>query len=222
MSLEIIHLRKALKFCMLDDDRAFSALRREAYEDRRRQESSGEGGGDFFGPFWSDAKRFAIDGDDLVAATGRRIEVHEGRARLYPILCERFSDWWRRFEGAMNEPLVPLGESVHARLQFDDLDVTIKVDNLLSFQIDRERHRLIYPYFSEAPPLSQRWARIGLWVMAEALNRFRPQDMVILDAQRGRSFSLRELDFRGDEEDIFMDRMAELRVLWDNILDEAA
>lgn len=222
MSLDLINLRKALKFCMLDDDKAFSALRREAYEDRRRIEFSGEGGGDFFGPFWSDAKAFATEGANLVAATESRVEAHGGRSRLYPILCERFSQWWYQFERTINEPLIPLRETVHARRDFDDLDVTIKVDNLLAFQIDRDRHRLIYPYFSESPPLSQRWARVGLWVMTEVLEGFRGLDMVILDVQRGRSFSLREIDFRGDEEAIFMNRMAELRVFWDNILDEAA
>lgn len=222
MSIDVIHLRKALKFCMLDDNSAYSELRREAYNDRRREEFPDEGGGDFFAPFWSDAKSHAIFDTDLVAATDERIESNGRRTRLYPILSDRFTDWWRRFEGAMNEPLTALSESVHARRDFDDVGITIKVDNLLSFRIDAERHRLIYPYFSERPPLSDRWARVGLWVMAQTLEGFRPEDMVILDVQRGRSFSLRDVDFQGDEEELFSQRMAEIRVRWDSILDEAA
>lgn len=222
MSLELIHLRKALKFCMLDDDRARSALRREAYEDRRRHEQPGEGGGDFFVPFWSDAKAFAIHGDDLEIATTMRIERHGGRRRLYSILCPQFIDWWNRFEGAMNEPLVPLDENVHARHEFEELGITLKVDNLLALRIDRDRHRLIYPYFSERPALSTRWARVGLWAISETLDGFRPQDMVLLDVQRARSFSVREIDLRGDEEAIFTERMAELQDIWDEIVEEDA
>lgn len=222
MSLDTIHLRKALKFCMLDDDRAYSALRREAYEDRRRVAFPSEGGGDYYGPFWSDAKSFAIEGTDLATATSSRIESNGRRSRLYPILSARFSDWWHRFESGVNEPLTALTESVHNRHDFDDLGITVKVDNLLAFQIDRERHRLIYPYFSETPTLTERWARVGLWAMTETLETYRLADMVILDVQRARSFSVREVDLRGDEESIFTERMTELRVLWDSILDEAA
>ncbi len=138
------------------------------------------------------------------------------------MLAERFEEWWQTFEGTMNERLTPLSESVHAWHDFDELGVTIKVDNLLAFQIDRERHRLIYPYFSEEPILSERWGRVALWIMSQALEGYRVEDMVILDVQRGRSFSIREVDLVGDEEQIFITRMAELRVLWDNILDEAA
>ncbi|MCL4672434.1 MAG: hypothetical protein KJZ64_05760 [Sphingomonadaceae bacterium] len=222
MTLEVIHLRKALKFCMLDDTRAFSALKREAYEDRRRLEVPEDRGGDFFAPFWSDAKAHAVFGTDLLTETAGRINVHRGRARLYPILAARFIEWWRQFSGAMNEPLVPLNESVHARYDFGELGITIKVDNLLCFQIDRDRHRLIYPYFSEEPSISERWARVGLWIMHQALSDFRIQDMVILDVQRGRSFTVRDIDLRGDEEAIFTDRMTILRSLWDSIMDEAA
>lgn len=222
MSLEIINLRKALKFCMLDNEQAERALRREAYEDRRRTEYPGEGGGDFYGPFWSDAKSFAVEGTDLEVATTVRIDSHGGRRRLYSILCPQFMEWWQQFEGTMNEPLRPLNESVHARFDFDELGVTLKVDNLLSFQIDRERHRLIYPYFSETPPLSPTWARVGLWAMCQALETFRPQDMVILDIQRARSFSVREVDLQGEEEQLFLRRMTELREIWDQIMADAA
>ena len=105
---------------------------------------------------------------------------------------------------------------------FDDLGITVKVDNLLCFQIDRERHRLIYPYFSEEPAISGRWARVAIWVMSQVLDEFRPEDMVILDVQRARSYSVREIDLRGDEAEIFANRILELREIWEEILEEAS
>jgi len=178
-----------------------------------------KGGGDFFGPFWSDAKSHAIHGSDLHAATQGRIANLAGRERLYTILCRQFIDWWQRYEGSMNEPMTPRPKNVHARHDFDELGVTIKVDNLLCFQIDRDRHRLIYPYFSEAPPLSPRWARVGLWVASQALANFSILDLVILDIQRARSFSVREVDLQGDEQQIFFRRMLQLSEMWSEILE---
>lgn len=222
MSLNTIHLRKVLRFCMLDDERALSALRREAYEDRRRVEFPREGGGDFFGPFWSDAKGYACHQANLQSATDARIESNDRRARLYPILCSQFIRWWREFERAINERLIPIDESINGRLEFSELAITLKVDNLLCFRLDRERHRIIYPYFSEAPILNPYWARVGLWGMHQVLSDYRIEDMVLLDVQRGKSFSTREIDLRGDEEQIFLRRASQLLEIWNRILDEAA
>lgn len=222
MSFELINLNKLLRICALHDDKARSALKREAYQDRRREEHPSESGGDFYGPFWSDAKSYATEGTDLELATSMRIERHGVRDRLYSVVCPQFIEWWQRFEGSMNEEMAPLDENVHARREMDGLGITVKVDNLLCFRIDPDRHRLIYPYFSEEPSLSSRWARVGIWVMSQVLEGFRVQDMVILDVHRARSFSVREIDLRGDEADIFAARIVELREVWEEILEEAS
>ena len=90
----------------------------------------------------------------------------------------------------------------------------MKVDNLLALQIGDDGHRLVYPYFSEQPVLQPRWARVGLWLMSEALADFSMVDMEILDVLRARSYSGRSLFLRGDEEAIFATRYAELVDEW--------
>lgn len=222
MTIDLINLGKLLKFSMLNPEGTERALRREAYDDRRRLEAPGEGGGDFHAPFWSDAKAHVISGLDLHEATDDRIVRNYRRARLYPLLRDQFIEWWQEFQRSTNETLMPLEESVHARKVFDGLGVTVKVDNLLAFQLGEGRHRLIYPYFSEAPALTDRWARIGLWLMSEALPAYSSEDMVLLDVHRARSFSVRSVSFTGGEEADFSSRMMQLRHVWDGVLADQA
>lgn len=217
MSIELIHLRKLLKFCCLDDDRARSALRREAYEDRRRVEFPSEGGGDFHAPFWSDAKNHVSHGLDLEEATDIRVERNYRRSRLYPLMKDRFLDWWRDEQRTTNQVLRPIEENVHARHAFDDLGIVVKVDNLLSLKVEANHHRLIYPYFTESPALSATWGRVGLWIMGETLSQWSIHDAVILDLHRTRSFSTATHPMNGDEREILVNRVRVLRDIWDEL-----
>lgn len=220
MTIDVIHLRKLLKFLQLNPAQTRSALRREAYEDRRREEFPDEGGGDFHAPFWSDAKAYVTQGSDLNDAVDYRIQRNDRRARLYPMMRDRFLEWWEEFERGTNETLVPQEERVHARHRFEDLGITVKVDNLLALGLGEDRHQLIYPYFSEAPPISPRWARVGLWVMAETLEAYSVDDMLIVDIHRARAFSTRTTPLQGDEGEMLAARMSELRDIWNEILAE--
>lgn len=101
-------------------------------------------------------------------------------------------------------------ERVHNRYPVPGLELTVKVDNLLGLKIGDDRHRLVYPYFSEKPVLSEKWARIGLWLMSEALSDFSVTEMEILDVLRGQSFSGKSVFFTGDEEAIFARRFTEM------------
>jgi hypothetical protein len=217
MTIRSINLRKLLQFCALDERQTLSALRKESYQDRRRAERLQEGGGDFFAPFWSDAKSFVTHGLNLHEATDDRIIKNRLRARLYPILKDGFLQWWEAQLRGTNQLLVPLEDSIHARIRLDNLDITVKVDNLLSLQVGQHYHRLVYPYFCEHPVLSGQWARVGLWTMTRALPHIDPQEMHILDVQRARSFSLLQHPFKGNEEDILTLRCEQLLQIWHEI-----
>lgn len=72
MSMRRVHLRKLLKIMFLEEGPRRSALRTDIREDRARAaDNGGEGGGDFYGPFWSDAKRHVFGMHDLHTATIR-------------------------------------------------------------------------------------------------------------------------------------------------------
>ena len=221
VSLETIHLRKLLKFFALNDERARSALRREHYEDRRRAEFPNEGGGDFHAPFWSDAKSHVSHGLDLGEATEIRIERNDRRSRLYPIMTDRFLAWWQIEQRGTNEVLRPLDENVHGRLTFADLQMTVKVDNLMSFQVGVDGHRLIYPYFSETPALNEHWGRLALWVMGQVLTSFSVEDGVVLDLHRSASYRTHTHALWGDENARFAASVRRLQRIWDEITAEA-
>lgn len=218
MSLNVIHLRKLLKFCSLNDERARSALRREAYEDMRRLENPTEGGGDFHAPFWRDAKNHVCHGMSLEDATEIRVERNYRRGRLYPLMKDAFLDWWLEMQRSTNETLRPVEENVHARQVFEDLGITVKVDNLLSLQLGHDRHRLIYPYFSEEPAISETWARVGLWMIGETLSDWDVDDAVLLDLHRRRSFSTSTHQLRGNEQALLQRRVHDLREMWNEAM----
>jgi hypothetical protein len=221
MSFETIHLRKLLKVLYLDRGAQISELRSDIRSEIARDAGAGGEGGDFHGPFWSDAKDHVFHRSDLRDTVRARIESNPARARLYPQLRDGFLLWWEERRRWTNEPFQPI-DSPRARYLFQDLGATVKVENLLAVRDARGADRLIYPYFSEEPPLSEEGARIGLWLMSAALPAYRSERLRILDVMRGRSFSTDRVPLQGDEERIFRERYGRLleqwRKLWDDYL----
>ena len=121
---------------------------------------------------------------------------------------------WDDEQRGTNELILPLEESVHARYNLEDFNITVKVDNLLSLQIGQDRHRIIYAYFRDTPILPPRWIRVGLWPMQTALSDFEIEDMRILDVQRGNAYSVLNCPLNGDEEALLLARCHELMTLW--------
>lgn len=60
MSLRSIQLRKLLKILYLPQNRQVTALRGDIREEIAREVGDSGGGGDFYGPFWFDAKGHAL------------------------------------------------------------------------------------------------------------------------------------------------------------------
>jgi hypothetical protein len=216
MTAKTLHLGKLLKFFGLIEQPLITELRKELRAERKKLNGiKSEGGGDFHVAFWSDAKLHVIGIHDLIAQTETRIDVSPQRRRLYPLLADGFLEWLNRLKRSTNERVGWREGSVHNHFEIPDFELTLKVDNLLCLKIGDERYRLIYPYFSEKPILSEKWARVGLWLMSEALPDHDIADMEILDVLRGRSFAGGSTFLKGDEEMLFAQRYRDILTDWD-------
>lgn len=223
MTIKVINLNKLLKLCALSEKGLISALRADLRAERDKRDKAEDeevGGGDFHVPFWSDAKMHVMGALNLTGQTIIRIDKHSGRKRLYPLLEKGFLAWFDQLRRGTNETVTWLPESIHNHHDIPELDLTVKVDNLLGLKIGPDKHRLVYPYFSERPILSEKWARVGLWLMREALPRFSITDMEILDVLRGRSFSGASIFLKGDEEALLAKRFEEMLAMWHELRPE--
>lgn len=214
MSLERIGLAKVLVLFQASDPQRRRMLREDIRSEIRRESGLGSGsGGDFYVPFWADAKRHVAGEADLRAATHARIASNDRRSRLYEMLANGFLTWWEERRRLRNEPFTIHEEPLRARYEALGLG-TIKVENTLSITVVGDGRRVIYPYFCEDPELSQEAARIGLWLMSECFAEYAPEQMRILDVIAGRSFSVLDTPLMGDEEEQFLMRYADLLGQW--------
>ena len=220
MTPKTVNLNKLLRLFQLSDQPLKSALRKEIYSEIRKLEGPSGGGGDFHGAFWSDAKMHVRGIANLSARTEDRIERSANRERLYPLLARGFLQWLDEVRRGTNQHVGWQVIEAHNHHVFEDLGLTLKVDNLLPLKIGEDAYRLVYPYFSEVPELSERWARVGLWAMSEALEAFSITDMEIVDVLRGRGFRGTRLSLQGDEEVLFAQRYAQVLEEWDALRGE--
>jgi hypothetical protein len=209
MSLRSVPLRKLLKLFYLEAPQRRSAIRAEIRTDIARAEGQERGGGDFYAPFWFDACSHVFGRSDLHQSVALRIAANQRRRNLYPLLQDGFLLWWNERRRWTNEPYQE-GRSFRARFEFPGIDAVVKIDSILSVT-DRARDEYaIYPYFSLEPELSDEAARLGLWLLTEALKQAPAQEFRILDVIRGRTYSLDRTVLLGDEEDIFRRRYLDL------------
>lgn len=220
MSLRRIHLRKLLTLFYLPANRRVSAIRDDIRRDIKKQLYGSSGGGDFYGPFWTDAKAHAGGGADLKLLAAGRADKNKRRTRLYPQLADGFLTWWNEKRRWINEPFKILDNSVKSQFSVQSLESVVKVENLLSVRIGDDSHRLIYPYFSEVPALTAESARIGIWAMGQALPNFPIQDCRILDVIRGASFATIDHPLQGDEEALLLKQYAALITDWKKLREE--
>ncbi len=214
MSLRLIHLRKLLKILYLDPQPRVTALRTDIREDIAREGGTPGAGGDFYGPFWRDAKDHVFGFSDLRDMTRVRIESNPARANLYPRLRDGFLLWWDERRRWTNEPFRQ-ADSLKTRFPFPGLDATVKVANILAVRDARDEDHFVYPYWFPQPSLSDEAARIGLWLLREALPNVQPGELRILDVIRGQTFSIDRNPLAGDEEEIFRRRYHAALAQWD-------
>ncbi len=214
MALDNIHLRKLLKILFLDAAPRRSALRGDIREEIAREAGETGSGGDFYGPFWFDAKCHVFGTADLHTCVEERIAANGGRANLYPLLRDGFLVWWNERRRWTNEPF-RLGQALKTNFQFPGVDANVKVDSILSVRDGQDVEHFVYPYFAPTPALSDEAARWGLWLLQRALPTVHPNELRILDVIRGRTFSIDRHPLHGDEEERF-------RVRYEQVLQERA
>jgi hypothetical protein len=220
MSLEKIHLRKFLRLAYAPRNKRISILRADIRSDLRKAAGNGSKGGDFHGPFWSDAKKHVAGSLDLRAKIAQRITKNKGRKRLYDLLGVGFLGWWNEKRRWRNEPFIVLPEQVKTQLSIPEIGGCIKIENLLALEVDNQSNRIIYPYFAEEPALPEEGRRLGLALLARGLTDFPSKDFRVLDVLRASSYGTIDHQLRGDEYDIAQRRYEELCEEWEELRKE--
>jgi hypothetical protein len=216
MSMRLVHLRKLIKVLYLEAGKQTSELRTDIRNELAREQGvQGDGGGDFHGPFWSDARDHVFNIRDLHSSVQIRVEANPRRARLYPLLRDGFLGWWNERRRWTNEPFRP-AQSPHGRYEFPRLGI-VKVENILAVRDAANAEHFVYPYFAELPILGDQAARLGLWLIGETLPHVPLEEIRILDVLRGRTFSVDRTPCDGREEAIFLERYYALLARWDDL-----
>lgn len=208
MALHQVHLRKILKIMFLPPVQRRSEIRRDIREEVARA-SGQSGGGDFYVPFWADAKAHAFGVLDLSHAIDDRIAINDRRETLYPRLRDGFLTYWNERRRWTNKPFTK-GQSLKGNLEFQGLGATVKVDNILVVKDGLGDEHAIYPYFSPNPVLSDEAARLGLWLLSQATTGIPYTELRILDVIRGKAFALDRLPLDGTEEAYFKRRYRQI------------
>lgn len=219
MAIERIHLRKLIKILFLEPGPRRTAIRADIREDIAREAGQESSGGDFYAPFWSDAKRHVFGDIDLREAVEERIRANWRRTNLYPKLRDGFLLWWNQRRRWTNEPF-RTGQPIKVQFPFPGLEAVVKIDNILSVKDGLNTERAVYPYFALDPELSEEAARWSLWLLTRALPHIPADEFRILDVIRGRTFSLDRTPLIGDEEDRFRLRYAEILRQRDRLREE--
>jgi len=222
MSIEKIQLRKLLRLFYATDPKRRSILRADIYGDIKKEADEDEdedGGGDFHVPFWADAKRHVDGAVDLLSQTKMRIEKNERRRNLYPQLAAGFLKWWNEKRRWRNEKFIFI-KDVKGRVQFPKLNGIVRVENLLPLRIDGQFARIVYPYFSDVPVLPDEGARLGLWLMHEALPNYPLEDLRLLDVLRSKSFGIIDVPLHGDERHLFEVKYESVLSEWKKLKDK--
>lgn len=216
MSLRSIHLRKLLMIMFMDESKRRAAIRSDIRDEVAKESGETGNGGDFYGPFWFDAKSHVFGIADLHQCVSDRIEANANRSNLYPLLRDGFLLWFNERRRWTNEPFHP-GTALKTQFFFDDLQAAVKIDSILSVRDGHNEEHFVYPYFSPVPALSEHAARLGLWLLCSALPDVPATELRILDVIRGRTFSIDRNPLIGDEETEFHDRYRSLLRQWDEL-----
>jgi hypothetical protein len=120
------------------------------------------------------------------------------------MLTDGFLQWWDGKRRWRNEAFKFIPQHVKSQHLVKEAGCLVKVENLLALEVVGQFNRIVYPYFSEHPPLSSESARIGLWLLGEALTNYKQGELRILDVLRSTSFGTDDFPFEGNERGLFI------------------
>jgi hypothetical protein len=109
--------------------------------------------------FWKGAKDHAAGRSDLNETTAEQIDKNWRRKNLYPRFRDGFLKWWNGKRRWINEEIVELPKTIKSSFGFAEIEGIVKVENLLCLRVGDDKHRYIYPYFSDKPALTPEAAR---------------------------------------------------------------
>lgn len=218
MSVLDIPLRKILTLFYAQPRLRRSKLKEDIRLDRIKEAGGTRSrGGDFYQPFWSDVRKHVAGEADLTTSIEARIEKNKAYKRLYPPLKDGILDLLSAKLRWTNEPIEIIPESVHGNLQIDGVGGTVRIRDALHARVWGKYTRVVYPYFSEEPALSDEGGRLALWAMQRALGKLDPNDMRIVDVLRRTFFSPETTPLRGNEEEIFIANYKSLISDWERL-----
>jgi hypothetical protein len=218
MSVLDIPLRKVLQLFYAPEPLRISLLKEDIRLDRRKEEGGNRSkGGDFYLPFWSDVKKHIAGDADLSKMTADRINSNKRFKRLYPLLKDGVVELLNAKLRWSNEPVQIVPKSVHGNLELADVGGIIRIRDALHARVRGEYSRVVYPYFSEDPALSEEGGRLGLWVMQQALTDVDPNDARIIDPLRRTFFSPQTTPLKGDEGNVFREKYASVITDWERL-----
>jgi hypothetical protein len=218
MSVLDIPLRKALQLFYAPNSLRRSILKEDIRLDRKKEAGGTRSrGGDFYLPFWSDVKTHISGRGDLTQLTQDRILSNRNFKRLYPLLTDGVLELLSAKLRWSNEPVEIVPISMHGSLRIESLGATVRIRDALHARVRGEYTRVVYPYFSEEPPLSEEGGRLGLWVMQQVLTEADPADMRVIDALRRTFFSPQTTQLQGNEETVFHKKYRTLIGEWERL-----
>ncbi len=219
MSVLDIPLRKALQLFYASPSLRRSKLKEDIQLDQNKSAGGTRSrGGDFYVPFWSDVKKHISGKGDLTQLTDSRIASNKRYENLYPLLKDGVLDLLSEKLRWSNEPVQIFPHSVHGNLTVEG--GTIRIRDALHARVREEYTRVVYPYFSEEPALSEEGGRLGLWAMQQALTGLSPSDMRIIDPLRRTFFSPETTPLEGNEEGTFRQKYKSLIGEWERLRKE--
>jgi hypothetical protein len=217
MSVEKLPLRKLLQLFYAKPNKRRSILLREFGNEKRREEKESGEAQDFYGCFWADAKNHALGKLDLVEKTKERIEKNYRRKKLYNALTKGFLKLWSEKVGWRNEKFEFFPKSVRSQFVLEEVAATIRIENMVAAKIWDGSQRVIYPYFSEDPPLNGEAVRLGFWVLNNGLQDFRLDEIRIIDILRSAYFQASDFPFEGNERELLIRNYRALIAEWERI-----
>lgn len=221
MSVLDIPLRKSLQLFYAKESLQRSILKDDIRLDRRKEAGGTRSqGGDFYLPFWSDVKKHISGDGDLAEMTVDRIASNNNFKRLYPLLKDGVLDLLSAKLRWSNEPVEIIPQSVHGILRIEELGAVVRIRDALHARVREKYTRVVYPYFSEEPALSEEAGRLGLWAMQQALPDLDPNEMRLIDPLRRVFFSPDTTPLIGNEKLVFIDRYRSLIMEWERLKHE--